>query len=69
MSAATEGFVIIIMMSLFSCGLDLLITLVTKQLLGNVFKTFQNGWILVEMLSFYWLFLGFPNGVSVSFHL
>ena len=27
------------------------ITLVTKQLLGNVFKTFQNGWILVEMLS------------------
>ncbi len=26
--------------------------LVTKQLLGNVFKTFQNGWILVEMLSF-----------------
>ncbi len=27
-------------------------TLVTKQLLGNVFKTFQNGWILVEMLSF-----------------
>ncbi len=28
-------------------------TLVTKQLLGNVFKTFQNGWILVEMLSFF----------------
>ncbi len=28
------------------------VTLVTKQLLGNVFKTFQNGWILVEMLSF-----------------
>ncbi len=27
-------------------------SLVTKQLLGNVFKTFQNGWILVEMLSF-----------------
>ncbi len=29
-------------------------TLVTKQLLGSVFvfKTFQNGWILVEMLSF-----------------
>ncbi len=27
-------------------------TLVTKQLLGNVFKTFRNGWILVEMLSF-----------------
>ncbi len=27
-------------------------TLVTKQLLGNVFKTFQNGWILVGMLSF-----------------
>ncbi len=26
--------------------------LVKKQLLGNVFKTFQNGWILVEMLSF-----------------
>ncbi len=26
--------------------------LVTKQLLGNVFRTFQNGWILVEMLSF-----------------
>ncbi len=27
-------------------------SLVTKQLLENVFKTFQNGWILVEMLSF-----------------
>ncbi len=27
-------------------------TLVTKQLLGNVFKTFQNGLILVGMLSF-----------------
>ncbi len=27
-------------------------TLVAKQLLGNVFETFQNGWILVEMLSF-----------------
>ncbi len=27
-------------------------TLVTKQLLGNVFKTFQNGWISLEMLSF-----------------
>ncbi len=27
-------------------------SLVTKQLLGNVFKTFQNGWILVEMLNF-----------------
>ena len=27
-------------------------TLVAKQLLGNVFKTFQNSWILVEMLSF-----------------
>ena len=26
-------------------------TLVTKQLLGNVFKTFRNGWILVEMVS------------------
>ncbi len=26
--------------------------LVTKQLLWNVFKTFQNGWILFEMLSF-----------------
>ncbi len=29
-----------------------LLSLVTRQLLGNVFKTFQNGWILVEMLSF-----------------
>ena len=28
------------------------VALVTKQLLGNVFTTFQNGWILVEMLSF-----------------
>ncbi len=27
-------------------------SLVTKQLLGNVFKTFQNGLILVEILSF-----------------
>ncbi len=27
------------------------ITLEAKQLLGNVFKTFQNGWTLVEMLS------------------
>ncbi len=27
-------------------------TLVTKQLLGNVFKRYQNGLILVEMLSF-----------------
>ncbi len=27
-------------------------TLVTKQLLRNVFETFQNDWILVEMLGF-----------------
>ncbi len=33
-------------------GIHLSVSLVTKQLLGNVFKTFQNGWILVEMLSF-----------------
>ncbi len=31
----------------------------TKQLLGNVFKTFQNGWILVEMLSVITVVLGF----------
>ncbi len=29
-----------------------------EQLLGNVFKTFRNGWILVEMLSF--LLVVFP---------
>ncbi len=27
-------------------------SLVTKQLLGNVSKTFQNGWIFAEMLNF-----------------
>ncbi len=30
---------------------------------GNVFDTFHDGWILVEMLVFYWLFImfiGFP---------
>ncbi len=42
-----------------SDGTTASVPLVTKQLLGNVFKTFQNGWILVEMLSLYWLFLGF----------
>ncbi len=31
---------------------DMAMPLVTKQLLGNVFKTFQNGWILVEIVSF-----------------
>ncbi len=38
--------------------LTMWMTLVTKQLLGNVFKTFQNGWILVEMLSFLLVVLG-----------
>ncbi len=33
-------------------GTIIAVSLVTKQLLGNVFKTFQNGWILVEMFSF-----------------
>ncbi len=36
----------------FTLGRPIRTTLATKQLLENVFKTFQNGWILVEMLSF-----------------
>ncbi len=42
-------------------------TLVTKQLLGNVFKTYQNGWILVEMLSFVLIvFSFFLKGKRIS---
>ncbi len=43
-------------------------SLVTKQLLGNVFKTFLNGWILVQMLSFLLVaFMFFLMGFQLVF--
>ncbi len=42
------------------------ISLVTKQLLGNVFQTFQNGWILVEMLGFIGCLSTYFGNISIS---
>ncbi len=42
--------------------------MVTKQLLANVIKTLQNGWILVQMLSFLLVaFMFFLMGFQLVF--